>query len=277
LRSLDFEYARKQLDALGAVDVRLLHSHVVYAVEPFGDFEAEWALPLSGPEDGVILYLHGGSYTCGGLPYAKSFGGVLARDTRRLTLCVAYRLAPEHPFPAALDDAAAAYSRILERYPSQKIAVIGESAGGGLSIALALRLKELGMAPPACIAAISPWADLTCSGRSFTKNAGLDPCLFADSLLMSAECYSGGDTRNPLISPLFADFSDMPDTLVFAGSDEMLLDDSVALAERYGRAGSFCELHIADDMWHAYVLFGLPESKLAMARICEFIEPRLLK
>lgn len=114
LGSLDINLARKGQDALGELGAKALRQHVVYSAEPFDHFKADWALPLDGLEDGVILYLHGGSYTAGSLPYARSFGGVLANTTKHITLCIGYRLAPEHPFPAALDDALAAYRRITE-------------------------------------------------------------------------------------------------------------------------------------------------------------------
>lgn len=269
--ALDLEAARKGQDLLGELGAKALRDHVVYSKEPFPQFEADWALPLEGPDSGVILYLHGGAYTAGTLAYARGFGGILAHRTRRITLCVGYRLAPEHPFPAALDDALAAYQRILETYPTQPIAIVGESAGGGLSFALALRIRERGLRAPVCIVALSPWTDLTCSNSSYQTNADVDPCLFEASLKQSAAFYAGDDLRNPLVSPVFGDVTGLAPTLIYAGSIELLLDDSVEMALRLDEAGGFSELHIVDDMWHAFVLYGTPEAKDALDRIEEFI------
>lgn len=271
LHSLDIEAMRKGQDILGALGARAVRNNIVYSSEAFENFEADWALPLYNADDGIILYLHGGSYTCGTLAYARAFGGLLADTMHRITLCVGYRLAPEHPFPAALDDSVAAYMRIRKKYPSQKIALVGESAGGGLCFALAVKLKELNVPGPCCIVALSPWTDLTCSEKSFDALADIDPFLSPDSLRRSAEYYCGGDAKNPLASPVFADLTGLPPALVYVGTLELLLDDSVNIAERYGRCGSLCELHIVDDMWHAYCLFGIPEAKDALRRIDEFI------
>lgn len=275
MRSMDIEGARKGQDAIGELGARVLKDRVVYTPEPFDNFEAEWAYPLDGPAQGVILYLHGGAYTAGCLPYARGFGGVLADSTRRNTLCVGYRLAPEYPFPAALDDAVEAYLRIQEKYASQPIALVGESAGGGLCFALALRLKELGVEMPFCVVALSPWTDLTCTAESYKRLADEDPSLFEDSLKQSAAYYSGGDTENPLISPLFGDLSGLPGCLIFAGDKELLVDDSVHMAAALEEAGVPCELHVVEDMWHAYVLYGIPEAREALRRINVFLEERL--
>ena len=270
LKSFDLEASRKTQDALAKLGARALREKVVYSKEEFSDFEAEWALPLEQAEPGVILYLHGGSYTAGTLAYAKSFGGILADNTRRPTLCAAYRLAPEYPFPAALDDAVSAYIRMLDKYPSQKVFIIGESAGGGLSYALALKIKELCLEKPGGIVAISPWTDLTLSSNSCTENADYDyPSI--DLVRESAQLYSEGDLKNPLISPAFADLSGLPPSLIYAGQKELIVDDSIAMAARLESYGSPCEFHIVEDMWHAFVLFGIPESKEALKRIKEFI------
>lgn len=272
MQSLDIEGARRGQDALGELGSRALRGRVIYSAEEFENFDAEWAYPLSGPAGGILLYLHGGSYTAGCLPYAKGFGGVLADATRRNTLCVGYRLAPEDPFPAAVDDAAEAYLRMREMYPSQPIALVGESAGGGLCFALALRLKEMGVDMPAGIVALSPWVDLTCTAESYKTLVETDPLLFEGSLKQSALLYGGGDDKNPLVSPLFGDLAGLPDTLIFAGSDELLMDDSVHMAEALRQAGGTCELHVEEGMWHAYVLYGMPESKKAIKRIGHFLE-----
>jgi len=211
----------------------------------------------------------------GSLAYSKGFGGILAEKTGRPTLCVGYRLAPEHPFPAALEDAVEAYQRIRSIYPSQNIAIIGESAGGGLSFCLALKLKELPVRQPSCIVALSPWCDLTCTGDSFDELAGVDPMLFPESLRWSAQLYARGEEKNPLVSPVFGDLTGLAPSLVYVGSLEILIDDATRIATRCAECGVHCELHIADDMWHVYPLFPIPESKRALDRIEEFVSEYL--
>lgn len=275
LRSMDIEGNRRGQDALGELGARILRDKVVYAPKNFEAFDAEWAYPLNGPANGVLLYLHGGAYTAGTLSYAKGFGGVLADSTRRNTLCVGYRLAPEYPFPAALEDATAAYLRIRKMYPSQPVALVGESAGGGLCFTLALHLKELGAELPAAIVALSPWTDLTCTAESFARLADVDPSLYRASLVQSAGYYGGDDLENPLVSPLYGDLAGLPDTLIFAGSHELLVDDSIRMAGKLQQAGVPAQLHVEEGMWHAYVLYGTPEAKRAMRHINRFLDERL--
>ena len=155
------EQSRRGQDALGRIGSRAMEDSVHFHDMRFSDFDAAWAVPLKGQVRQAILYLHGGAYSAGGLPYAKVFGGHLAEKTGRAALCVGYRLAPEDPFPAALEDALAAYKETLTRYAPEDIVFIGESAGGGLCYALALYVKQLGLPQPEQIIAISPWTDLT--------------------------------------------------------------------------------------------------------------------
>ena len=246
--------------------------------QDFDRFEACWVLPKKEAKRGVILYLHGGGYVAGDLPYALGFGSVLADDLQRRVFCAAYRLAPEHPFPAALEDALTAYQYLLaEGLSGRDIVLCGESAGGGLIWALSLKLKELGLELPAGIIGISPWVDLSLSGPSYQENEKLDPCLTLELLEYYAEVYAGGPSREPLVSPLFGDLAGMPPALLFAGSDELLLDDAVALHQKLLAVGGKSELYIAEKMWHAYVLYGVHEAHVALQKISVFIEDILLK
>lgn len=271
LKNMDIEAERKAQDALGVLGSKALADRVDYIPEPFENFEAEWAIPRDKGEC-AVLYLHGGSYTAGCLPYARGFGGVLADATKRSTLCIGYRLAPEYPHPAALVDAEAAYRRVLENFPPDKIAVIGESAGGGLTFSLMLRIKQAGLPMPCRIVALSPWVDLTCSNLTYKTNVTLDPCLFEDALKYSASLYSKGDTANPFVSPLFGDLSGLPPTMIFAGSHELLLGDSIMMAEKLKSAGVNCSFFVEDGMWHVYVLFPIPEAKEALMKITRFLD-----
>lgn len=229
--------------------------------------------PECRPEQGILLYLHGGGYTAGKLEYAKGFGSTLAVRTGYPVLFPAYRLAPEAPFPAALEDAELAYRHLLATgYPASKIVLCGESAGGGLCYALCLRLRDAGLPLPAGIIAISPWTDLTLSGASYAANAEEDPLLTVEELAFDAACYAGGESlTNPYISPLYGDLTGMPPSLLFAGSAELLLDDMTAMFERLRAAGCQARRFIAPEMWHAYVLYGVEEAEPDFVRIGDFV------
>lgn len=229
--------------------------------------------PERRPERGILLYLHGGGYTAGKLEYAKGFGSTLAVRTGYPVLFPAYRLAPEAPYPAALEDAELAYRHLLTTgYPASKIVLCGESAGGGLCYALCLRLRDAGLPLPAGIIAISPWTDLTLSGDSYATNAEEDPLLTVEELAFDAACYAGGESlTNPYISPLYGDLTGLPPSLLFAGSAELLLDDMTAMFERLRAAGCQARRFIAPEMWHAYVLYGVEEAEPDFVWIGDFV------
>ena len=270
LKRMDHAALRKLQDALGALGAKALAGDVSYVDESFAQFEAAWAYPVDPVRGKAILYLHGGSYTAGSLIYARSFGGVLASRTGVSALCVGYRLAPEHPYPAALEDALAAYQRLLERYRPDDVTFVGESAGGGLCFCLCLRLKELGLPQPARIVALSPWTDLTMP-EDLDENSARDPVLSVEKLRYSANLYAPGKLSLPTVSPVFGDPTGLPPALILAGGDEILLPDSVRMAERLRAHGCPCDLRIAEGMWHVYVLYGIPEAKEALSRIQEFV------
>ncbi|NLF26660.1 MAG: alpha/beta hydrolase [Clostridiales bacterium] len=270
LERMNLRSLRKLQDALGKLGTRALVANVCYIDEFFEEFEAAWARPTE-PEPGkAILYLHGGSYTAGTLDYAKGFGGILAELTGRGVLAVGYRLAPEYPHPAALEDALEAYQKMLERFRPEDIAFAGESAGGGLCFCLCLKLKELGMPMPSRIVAISPWTDLSMDCARHADEL-TDPILSMASLRYSASRYAKGRLCEPLVSPLYGDLSGMPESMIIAGTDEILLNDSVEMARRLSEAGSPCELIVEESMWHVFVLYGIPEAKEALERIRAYV------
>jgi monoterpene epsilon-lactone hydrolase len=265
------EGERKGQDLIGELMFKGLKDKVDYTPVLFDSFEAEWAIPLEKRGGGAILYLHGGAYVAGSLTYAKVFGGVLADATGRNTLCAAYRLAPEHPYPAALDDALFAYRHMLTEYDACDIMLAGESAGGGLCYCLLLKIKEEGLPLPAGVVTISPWTDLTCSGGSYETNAFKDPTLYADGLKYYAWLYAKDNTQNPYVSPIYGDFTGCPPSMIFAGTHELLEDDARGLAKRLAESGCACELNVVEGMWHVYVLYKLKESKEAMKQIRAFV------
>ena len=254
------EVTRKGQDKLGEL-MTAIHKREVYVREhDFGGFQGAWLTPKDKRRTGVVLYLHGGGYTCGNLEYAKGFAATLADECGVRVFCAAYRLAPEDPFPAALDDAVVSYQYLLSKgYGPNQILLCGESAGGGLCYALCLRLKQLKLPLPCGIIAISPWTDLTQSGATFDENRDNDPSLSKELLDFYSACYTK-EPKNPLCSPLFGDLKDLPPSLLFAGGDEILLDDAQRLHQKLLDAGCKSKLYIAPERWHAYVLYCLAEN-----------------
>lgn len=273
LARLTIEKARIAQDNIGELMAYTRIRKVRCSLQQFVHFDGEWIFPKKRKQAGVILYLHGGGYTAGSLKYARGFGSVLAERNNMDTFCAAYRLAPEHPFPAALADALEAYQYLLdEGYGEKGIILCGESAGGGLIFALTLKIQELGLTMPKGLVAISPWVDLTMSGESIEENREYDPSLAPESLRCFAEAYAPKDPKDPLASPVFAHFTDMPPSMIFVGSSEILLDDAVRLHERLTERGNRSTLFIQKDMWHAYVLYGVREAREDLGRMNQFIK-----
>ncbi len=266
------EQARKAQDLIGELMAFVEHGSIRTVRQDFADFSAEWIIPDECSSAGVILYLHGGGYTCGGLEYARGFGSKLASEYGLKVFCCAYRLAPENKFPAALDDALASYKYLIDSgFPSDRIILAGESAGGGLCYSLCLKLNELGLSQPAGIIAISPWTDLTASGESYETNKEVDPTLTFEQLGFYADSYSD-DRTDPLVSPLFfEDGTKLPPSLIFVGGDEILLDDSTRLHKKLIASGNRSKLIVAERMWHAYVLYDVKERKIDYDIIRDFI------
>jgi acetyl esterase/lipase len=215
-------------------------------------------------EDASLLYFHGGGYTVGSLDSHQSFMAHLAIACETAVNGLDYRLAPEHPYPAALDDAVAAYKEVLEYTAGEKIMIAGDSAGGGLALACMLRLKDEGLPTPGCAALLSPHTDFTFSGESLGSAR--------DEFRRYAAAYAG---ENPLdtvgMSPLFGDMSGLPPILIQVASDEALLDDSTRVAERASDAGVTVDMQLIDDVFHVFQIFThFPESQDALADIGRF-------
>ena len=239
-----------------------------------GEIPAEWVQPLWTSNEFVLLYLHGGGYTSGSPALHRDLAHRIASASGMPALVIDYRLAPEHPFPAALEDAAFAYRWLLARnYPPERIVLAGDSAGGGLSAALLMYLRDAGEPLPAAAALLSPWTDLCLTGESIDRLENADPQLTRRGLQEMAGAYRGQHAANePLISPLYGDLHGLPPLLILAGTREILLDDSVMFAERAGKAGVNVTLHIREDMGHVWPAFAmlLPESKQAIQLIGNF-------
>lgn len=269
LNNCSLETIRKGQNKLGELFLIANRKNVIIQEHKFENFCGAWIIPKDERRHGVIMYLHGGGYTAGDLDYAKGFGTKLALETGARVFCAAYRLAPEHKFPCALDDALEAYKYLLDKGFS-KIVVSGESAGGGLILSLCVKLKEAGIKLPNGIIAISPWTDMTSSGESYTENKEKDPSMTKEKLGFFAKSYTD-DIKNPLVSPLFADLKNFPPTLIFAGGDEIMLSDSVLLNEKLVSSGVDSKLIVGEKMWHAYLVYDLNENKKDFNQIQSFL------
>lgn len=223
----------------------------------------------------VLLYFHGGAYALGSAPDSVGLAADVARRVGARAISVDYRLAPEHPFPAAVDDAVAAYRGLLdEGVPASRIAFVGESAGGGLVAATLVALKDAGLPQPSSATLFSPWADLTVSGGSTTTKAALDPALTPEALRTRARDYLGDrDPATPLASPIFADLTGLPPLLIQCGSHEILLDDAVRLAARAAGHDVPVQLQVWPEVPHVFQSFAalLDDADQALNAAATFI------
>ncbi|WP_162527140.1 alpha/beta hydrolase fold domain-containing protein [Sphingomonas solaris] len=228
---------------------------------------------------GTILFLHGGGYVMGGPQTHRTLSSRFAKATRAAVVVIDYRLAPEHPFPAALDDAEAAYRALLaEGRTADRIVIAGDSAGGGLALALALRLKALGLPQPAGLFVISPWTDLLQSSDTCVSKAASDPIISKEGLDAMAGAYLGGAAGDdPLASPVRGDFAGIAPMLIHVGAEEVLLGDSIALAGAAGAAGAGVRLEIWPEMIHVWHAFAdrLAPARDAIAVAATWINERL--
>ncbi len=243
--------------------------------------EVEWVEATSASRSRVILYFHGGGYTAGSVNTHRTFVARLSEGTGAAVCNVGYRLAPEHPHPAALDDALAVYRWLCSSEGGtqpEHLAVVGDSAGGGLSVALLVALRDGGDPLPATAALLSPWTDLAMTGESHDTRAHLDPMCSRASLQPSADAYlAGADPRTPSASPLYADLSGLPPLLVHVGDHEVLRDDAVELAANAEAAGTKVDLWVAPEMIHVWHLFAgmVPESDAALGVLCRWLTDHL--
>lgn len=239
------------------------------------DVPVEWISTNYARDDAVLLYLHGGGYVVGSPLSHRHLVAALSEETRIRGLLVDYRLAPEYPFPSAVEDALAVYSALLDDgYSPDQIVVGGDSAGGGLAISLLLAARDKKLPQPVAGICLSPWTDLTGNAKSLETNASVDPTVTKEFLDYFADHYLGDEqASNVLASPIFADLAGLPPLLIQVGSVEVLLDDSTELAERAKDAGVSVTLEVWDQMihvWHRYYPL-LQEGREANARIGEYV------
>jgi acetyl esterase/lipase/alpha-ketoglutarate-dependent taurine dioxygenase len=278
------------LDEAPAIRARMERGSGLFPVPPGVSLEsvsiagvpAEWVRAPLASERRVVLYLHGGGYIAGSLTTHRHIVAGLSQASGAPCLSVAYRLAPEHPFPAALDDALAVYRWLRSGAPgaafdARDIAIAGDSSGGGLSLAMLLALRDAGEALPGAAILFSPWVDMEMSGDTMDSNAAVDPVVKRDILEMMAQAYlAGGDRRSPGASPLYADLRGLCPMLIHVGSNETLLDDARRLAARARAAEVDVTLEEWDGMIHVFQSFAgfLPEGQESLQRVGEFLRDR---
>jgi epsilon-lactone hydrolase len=240
-----------------------------------GGVDAEWIAAPNAAADRAVLYLHGGGYVMGSVNTHRDLIGRLSRAAQARVLALNYRLAPEHPFPAAVDDAVAGYRFLLQSgLQPARMAIAGDSAGGGLTLATLVAVRDAGLQLPAAGVCFSPWVDLEGTGESMKTRAHVDPIASADGTRMLAQAYLAGKSpRTPLAAPLYADLKGLPPLLIQVGDHETLLDDSNRVAQRAEAAKVKVKLEIWPEMIHVWQLFAsfLPEGQEAIEGAGKFI------
>ena len=268
----DLAYQRKGQEVLG----RLMSPPIGFSWEPFvlDGMPMAWVRPERGhSHNNVILYCHGGGYTSGNLGYARVLAAKMASATGCEVLAFQYRLAPEFPYPAALEDALKAWESLMHQgWGAKHVILAGDSAGGNLALELTLALKSEGRLLPGRLVLFSPWTDMTASGESYTQREELDPMLTNRYIQSVRRAYAPeADYSLPQFSPLFADLSGLPPTLIQVGEREVLYSDSKELQQALISAEVPCVLQSWPDMWHVFQMFPLKSAGEAMAAMAEFL------
>lgn len=268
----DLEKQRRSQEALGNMAAAM--GGLVWEPFELAGMDAAW-MRLERPHKRrrVILYCHGGGYTSGGLGFSKVLAGKLTRATGLDVLAFDYRLAPEHPYPAAVEDAQAAWDHLMRLgFGARDVVLAGDSAGGNMALVLCLRLRAEGRMLPGALLLMSPWTDMTCSGESLTERADIDPVLTPEYIYAVREAYAGGlDPAQPELSPLLADLAGLPPTLIQVGTHEILFSDAERLAERMKAAGTECRLEVCEGMWHDFQMYPSKSAAQAMQNAAHFL------
>ncbi len=237
-----------------------------------GAVNADWVSVPESTARRVVLYLHGGGYVIGSNLGYREFAGRLARACHARVLVLNYRLAPENPFPAAVEDATAAYRHLLsEGIEAANIMIAGDSAGGGLTLATLVALRDAGDPLPACATCFSPWVDLEATGDSAEPGAVDDPMVTVEGLREMGQQYAAGKLRDPLVSPLHANLAGLPPLKVFVGTREILLSDATRIVDNAQAAGVDANLTVGDGLIHVWQIFPMPEAAQSLEEVSTFI------
>lgn len=276
----EYELAKEARRILGSPKILQTLWAIGLKIDRGDRANGEWVTPERADPGAVILYIHGGGFVSCSARTHRPITTSLARKTGLRVFAADYRLAPEHRFPAALDDAFSIYEQLQKSTAGAKIALAGDSAGGGLVLSLLLRIRGSGLEPPACAVCFSPWADLSGSGGSVEANKDLDAMFYPENIAEFARPYLGQTPNTELLaSPVFADFHDLPPILFQVSSTEILLDDSRRIHEKINAAGGISELEIFDELSHCWQMLNgfVPEAGQALRHAAAFILRHLLK
>ena len=268
----DIEKHRHSQDQIGAIMSNT--KDINYREIDIDGMYGEWvSVNRAHMKKYVILHCHGGGYSTGSSIYARTLTSKLAASTSMDVLCFDYRLAPEHPYPAAPEDAMKVWDHLmLLGYGARDVILTGDSAGGNLALSLVLKLKEQGRLLPRGLVLMSPWTDLTSSGKSFQTRADVDPVLDSAYIDRMVEAYAAGqDLKDPYVSPLFGNFEGFPPTYIQVGENEILLSDSKRLHQAFVEANVSVKMDIYKGMWHVFQMSPVKAAKEAMDKNAEFI------
>ena len=272
VENTDLEKHRQSQDQIGAILGNA--KDIKYNEIDIDGMYGEWvSVERAHMKKYIILHCHGGGYSTGSSLYARTLTSKLAASTSMDVLCFDYRLAPEHPYPAALEDAMKAWNYLmLLGYGARDVIITGDSAGGNLALALVLKLKEEDRLLPRGLVLMSPWTDLTSSGKSFETKAEMDPVLDKEYIDRMIQAYAGElDVKNPFISPLFGDFAGFPPTYIQVGENEILLSDSLRLHQVLVDANVSVKMDHFPGMWHVFQMSPFKTASEAMDKNAEFI------
>ncbi len=277
VNEIDIEEFRGRLNSLGRSMITAFGVSVEKDV--VNGLNVEWLTPKDHMDGKLLLYLHGGAYVLGGCDLHRQMVSHIARAGRIRAILPEYRLSPEHKYPAAINDAVGVYRSLLKMgLKPQDIIFAGDSAGGGLSVATLLALRDAGDPLPAAAVLLSPFLDVTGSGASMQSRADKDPWFRAEDIPIVADHYCEPHQRRfPLVSPVFANVEGLPPMLIQVGDHEILLSDSERLADECVAAGIDVELEVWPEMWHVFQMFTrkMPESRQAIDKIGRYIQARL--
>ena len=278
-RPITWSERRDRMDEICAIDPPA--PGIAFTPITIDGIAAEWSLASESDASRVLLYFHGGGYCAGSIVSHRSLVGNIGQDAGLRTLAIEYRLAPEHPYPAALQDALAAWRFLrAEGYAAKSIAIGGDSAGANLTLALIVALRDMGEDLPAAAWLVSPWVNLRMAGATLDSKAGTDPLISRDYLAGLATAFlAGHDPADPAVSPLYADLARLPPVLIQVGSSETLLDDAVRLAGALGAAEVRATLEVWPLMVHAWMLWSarLAEGKAASKRAGAWLREILVR
>ena len=268
----ELEHQRRNQEILGRLTAPM--AGMEYEELSIGAMPAAWTrLKAPHGDHRVILYCHGGGYTSGNLGYSRILASKLANVTGWQVLSFEYRLAPEHPYPAAVEDAVKAWDYLMHLgYGARDIVVAGDSAGGNLALVLTMLLRDAGRLLPRRLVLMSPWTDMTASGKSYRERRDADPMITMNYIQAVRAAYAPGrELSSPMLSPLFGDFDRFPPVLIQVGTNEILMSDSVRLRDRLVQAGIPCRLEVWPDMWHVFQMFPMKKASQAMDSVGRFL------